>query len=264
MSRPKRMLVENLAWSRESVARDPAFFTRLARGQQPRVLWIGCADSRVPAERITNSQPGELFVHRNIANLVSADDSNVASVLEYAIHVLKVEHVIICGHHCCGGVRAALSPAALKTPNVNRRIAPLRELAQRAAQELDQIDDFDARADRLAELNVIEQVRALGDAPMIRNAEQKPQVHGWIFGMRDGLLTTLADAAAATPLELVATATETPSGAPHAESAAAATPTLAAVPKPATAAAAPDVDAAAADARGAVNEAARRPAVATR
>jgi carbonic anhydrase len=190
------MLVENVAWSRETVARDPAFFNRLAEGQQPRVLWIGCADSRVPAERITNSQPGELFVHRNIANLVSADDGNVSSVLEYATHVLGVEHVIICGHHCCGGVRAALSPAAPATPHVNRRIAPLRELARRAASELGQIADFDARADRLAELNVIEQVRALRDTPIIREAAQKPQVHGWVFGMRDGLLNSLTDGAA--------------------------------------------------------------------
>jgi carbonic anhydrase len=264
MSHLKRMLVENVAWSREISARDTGFFTRLAEGQQPRVLWIGCADSRVPAESITNSQPGELFVHRNIANLVSADDGNVLSVLEYAIHVLKVEHVIICGHHCCGGVRAALSPPVKGIPHVNRHIAPLRELAQRAAPELDMIKDFDARADRLAELNVIEQVRALGDAPMIRNAAQKPQVHGWIFRMRDGILTPLADTAAAPKLERVATATETPSSAPHAVSAGAATPILAAVPKPARDPAAPDINAAAADAREAVIDAARRPAVATR
>jgi len=203
MSRPKRMLVENVAWSRETVARDPNFFTRLAEGQRPRVLWIGCADSRVPAERITNSQPGDLFVHRNIANLVVADDGNVSSVLEYAVHVLKVEHVIVCGHHCCGGVRAALSPASPDTPHVNRRIAPLRELARRAAPELDLIADLEARADRLAELNVIEQVRALRQAPLIRHAEHKPKVHGWIFGMRDGLLRPLADSGAATPLEPV-------------------------------------------------------------
>jgi carbonic anhydrase len=197
------MLVENVAWSRETVARDPDFFTRLAEGQRPRALWIGCADSRVPAERITNSQAGDLFVHRNIANLVSADDGNVSSVLEYAVQVLRVEHVIVCGHHCCGGVRAALSPASQDTPHVNRCIAPLRELARRAAPELDTIEDFEARADRLAELNVIEQVRSLRQAPLIRQAEHKPTVHGWIFGIRDGLLRPLADSAAATPLEAV-------------------------------------------------------------
>jgi carbonic anhydrase len=210
MSRLKRMLVENVAWSRETVVRDSAFFTRLAEGQQPRVLWIGCADSRVPAERITNSQPGELFVHRNIANLVCADDGNVSSVLEYAIHVLRVEHVIICGHHCCGGVHAALSPVAPGTPHVNRRIAPLRELARRAAPELDQIDDFGARADRLAELNVIEQVSALRGAQMIRDAGHKPQVHGWIFGMRDGLLTSLTDHASAPSPKRVSAGAATP------------------------------------------------------
>jgi carbonic anhydrase len=240
MSRLKRMLVENVAWSRDTVARDSAFFTRLAEGQQPRVLWIGCADSRVPAERITNSQAGELFVHRNIANLVSADDGNVSSVLEYAIHVLRVEHVIICGHHCCGGVHAALSPAAPGTPHVNRRIAPLRELARRAAPELDQIDDFHARADRLAELNVIEQVRALRDAPMIR----------------DGLLTSLTDAAATPSLRLVAPGAETPGSALPAASAAASAPILTAVPEPAMTAGASRAEPAPAGARKAVNESA--------
>jgi carbonic anhydrase len=256
MSRLKRMLVENVAWSRDTVARDSAFFTRLAEGQQPRVLWIGCADSRVPAERITNSQAGELFVHRNIANLVSADDGNVSSVLEYAIHVLRVEHVIICGHHCCGGVHAALSPAAPGTPHVNRRIAPLRELARRAAPELDQIDDFHARADRLAELNVIEQVRALRDAPMIRDAAHKPQVHGWIFVMCDGLLTSLTDAAATPSLRLVAPGAETPGSALPAASAAASAPILTAVPEPAMTAGASRAEPAPAGARKAVNESA--------
>jgi carbonic anhydrase len=262
MSLPKRMLVENVAWSRETSARDTGFFTRLTKGQQPPVLWIGCADSRVPAETITNSQPGDLFVHRNIANLVSADDGNMSSVLEYAIHVLEVKHVIICGHHCCGGVRAALSPPAKGVPHVNRRIAPLRELAQRAARELDMIEDFDARADRLAELNVIEQVRALRDAPTIRNAAHKPQVHGWIFGMRDGLLTPLADTEAAPPLELVSTANR--KAQQHAASAGAGTPILAAAPKLARAPAAPDINAAATSASEAVHDTTPRRAHATR
>ncbi|SKC88955.1 Carbonic anhydrase [Burkholderia sp. CF099] len=193
MNHPKRLLLSNLAWSQEVSAREPEFFTELARGQQPRFLWIGCSDSRVPAERITNAQPGELFVHRNIANLYTSDDGNTSSVIEYAVHALKVEHVIICGHHHCGGVRAALSPPSDALPIVNRRIAGLRELAERHRDELHAIADFDERVDRFAELNVIEQVRLLRESPIVRRAPRPPQVHGWIFGLRAGLITQLTD-----------------------------------------------------------------------
>jgi carbonic anhydrase len=198
MNHPKRLLLSNLAWSQEVSAREPEFFSELARGQQPRVLWIGCSDSRVPAERITNAQPGELFVHRNIANLYTSDDGNASSVIEYAVHALNVEHVIICGHHHCGGVRAALSPPSAALPAVNRRIAAVRELAARHRDELDAHADFDTRVDRLAELNVIEQVRLLRESPMVRSAPQPPEVHGWIFGLREGRLTQLADSNAVT------------------------------------------------------------------
>ncbi|WP_225033230.1 carbonic anhydrase [Paraburkholderia sp. XV] len=193
MNHPKRLLLSNLAWSQEVSAREPEFFTELARGQQPRFLWIGCSDSRVPAERVTNAQPGELFVHRNIANLYTSDDGNTSSVIEYAVHALKVEHVIICGHHHCGGVRAALSPPSDALPIVNRRIAGLRELAERHRDELHAIADFDERVDRFAELNVIEQVRLLRESPIVRRAPRPPQVHGWIFGLRAGLITQLTD-----------------------------------------------------------------------
>lgn len=193
INHPKRLLLSNLAWSQEVAAREPEFFTKLARGQQPRILWIGCSDSRVPAERITNAQPGELFVHRNIANLYTSDDGNASSVIEYAVHALKVEHVVICGHHHCGGVRAALSPASDALPVVNRRIVALRELAEHHRDELDAIDDFDARVDRFAELNVIQQVKLLRESPLVRRAARPPQVHGWVFGLREGLLTQLTD-----------------------------------------------------------------------
>lgn len=193
MNHPKRLLLANLAWSTEIATREPTFFSTLAQGQQPRVLWIGCSDSRVPAERITNAQPGELFVHRNIANLFTSDDGNASSVVEYAVHALHVEHIIVCGHHHCGGVRAALSPPADALPLVNRRIAGLRELALRHRAELDAIDDFDERVDHFVALNVVEQVRLLEASLIVRAAKRRPQVHGWVFGLREGRLMQLTD-----------------------------------------------------------------------
>ena len=193
MNHAKRLLLANRAWSQEVSARDPGFFERLACGQQPRILWIGCSDSRVPAERITNAQPGELFVHRNIANLYTSDDGNASSVIEYALHVLQVQHVVICGHHHCGGVRAALSPPTDALPAVNRRIAGVRELAERHGETLNAIHDIEARVDRLVELNVIEQVRRLRESPIVRSAPHRPTVHGWVFGLREGVLTSLTD-----------------------------------------------------------------------
>ncbi|ABX14711.1 Carbonate dehydratase [Burkholderia multivorans ATCC 17616] len=195
------MLVANIAWARETRERTPGFFDALARGQNPRVLWIGCSDSRVPAETITHCAPGELFVHRNIANLFHPDDDNAASVLEYAVRVLAVDHVIVCGHYGCGGVRASMLPPPADLPHVARRIAPLCSLARRHRHELDGLDDA-AAADRLAELNVLEQVRLLRASPIVRERERPPLVHGWIFSLADGRLKELDSgyaAAAADP-----------------------------------------------------------------
>ena len=192
MNRPKRMLVENIAWAREIAHADPQFFPRLAQGQSPKVLWIGCSDSRVPAESITNANPGDLFVHRNIANLFCPSDDNTMSVLEYAVRVLEVDHVIVCGHYGCGGVRASLLPLSNDLPHVNRRIAPLCALGERHRKELDTFTELDARANRLAELNVLEQVRLLRQAPVIADRAAAPLVHGWIFGLHDGLIKVLA------------------------------------------------------------------------
>jgi carbonic anhydrase len=186
------MLIENLAWSDEINTRDPAYFRRLASNQQPNVLWIGCSDSRVP-EAITRAMPGEIFVHRNIANLVAEHDESFASVLEYAMVVLQVQHVIVCGHHCCGGVQAALRPPAQALPTVNRRIEGIRKLGALHAAQLRSIDTFEKRADRLAELNVLAQVNALHAMPLIRQMERPVQIHGWIFSMHDGRLKALTD-----------------------------------------------------------------------
>jgi carbonic anhydrase len=186
------MLVENVGWAAEIAASAPAFFETLAQGQSPTVLWIGCSDSRVPAETITHSKPGDLFVHRNIATLFSPDDDNTMSVLEYAVSVLKVDDVIVCGHYGCGGVRASLLPMSPTLPHVNRRIAPLCALARTHGGELDAIAPGDARIDRLAELSVLEQVRALREVSIVRDAKRPPRVHGWIFGLRDGRIKVLA------------------------------------------------------------------------
>ncbi|KVN40461.1 carbonic anhydrase [Burkholderia pyrrocinia] len=198
MNRPKSMLVANIAWARETRERTPGFFDALARGQNPRVLWIGCSDSRVPAETITHCAPGDLFVHRNIANLFQPDDDNSASVLEYAVRVLEVDHVIVCGHYGCGGVRASLLPPPADLPHVARRIAPLCALAHRHRDALAGLDGT-AAADRLAELNVLEQVRQLRASPIVRDRERPPLVHGWIFSLADGRLKEL-DSGYATPL----------------------------------------------------------------
>ena len=191
MNRPKRMLVENLAWASETAQTEPDFFAGLSQGQRPRVLWIGCSDSRVPAETITNANPGTLFVHRNIANLFAPDDDNVMSVLEYAVRVLKVEDIVFCGHYGCGGVRASLQPPPEHMPHLARKIAPLRALACRHGALLDALPDEARRADRLAELSVLEQVRAVRLAPVVRDAGPAPRVHGWIFDLRDGRIKVL-------------------------------------------------------------------------
>ncbi|CAD6547816.1 Carbonic anhydrase 2 [Paraburkholderia kirstenboschensis] len=192
MNRPKRLLVANVAWAHETAERNPEFFRDLVRGQNPHVLWIGCSDSRVPAETITHCEPGDLFVHRNIANLFNPDDDNSASVLEYAVRVLKVGHVIVCGHYGCGGVRASLLPPDPGLPHVNRRIAPLCSLARNHRDELDAHASERERVDRLAELNVLEQVSRLRANPIVRDAETAPLVHGWIFALEDGRIKVLA------------------------------------------------------------------------
>ena len=191
MNFPKQMILQNVAWAREACDGDPRLFERLRQGQDPKVLWIGCSDSRVPAEIVTGARPGELFVHRNIANLFVPHDDNTMSVLEYAVSVLKVKDIVICGHYGCGGVRAALGAPNDGVPHVEQRIRPLRWLARRHRDQLDAIADLDERTNRLAELNVLEQARVLRASPVVHDAVPRPQVHAWIFDIRDGLIRTL-------------------------------------------------------------------------
>ena len=201
MDLPTRFVLENRAWADEMERLQPGFFESLASGQQPGVFWIGCADSRVPAERITNALPGELFVHRSIANLVLHSDNSLMSALQYAVEQLRVRHIIVCGHDGCGGVRAALMPDERAANEVEdalaQRIRPLRELYRRHRHEVDSEatrtgDDALARCvDRLVTLNVSAQVRSLADAPTVRRAWQQGRalrLHGWVYGLRDGRL----------------------------------------------------------------------------
>jgi len=186
----------NRAWAAGRLQDDPHFFDRLCEIQQPDYLWIGCADSRVPANEIVGLAPGEMFVHRNVANLVAPGDTNCLAVVQYAIEVLGVRHVIVCGHYGCGGVRAVLERgAAAETPShVERWLTPLRDIANARAGELMAIGDFAARWARLCEINVIEQVGRLLATDVLINARLKGIeviVHGWIYDLRDGLLRDL-------------------------------------------------------------------------
>jgi carbonic anhydrase len=186
------LLANNRAWAARQTERDPAFFERLCAIQAPDYLWIGCADSRVPANEIVGLAPGELFVHRNIANVVAPDDMNCVAVLQYAVEVLAIKHVIVCGHYGCGGVEAALG-ATLHGP-LERWLQHVRDVRSAHATELDRLPDQNARWRRLCELNVAEQVQAVSRVAAVREAWRRGQllaVHGWIYDLRDGLLRDL-------------------------------------------------------------------------
>jgi carbonic anhydrase len=188
---PKQMLLNNVAWADEALYGDPQLFERLRCGQTPRVLWIGCADSRVPAEIITGARPGELFVHRNIANLFLPHDDNTMSVVEYAVSVLEVKDIVICGHYGCGGVQASLGAVREDLPHVEQRIQALRRLAAQHEDELGTIADIGERTNRLVEISVMEQARLVGAAPVVRDAVPRPSVHAWVFDIGNGLIRTL-------------------------------------------------------------------------
>jgi carbonic anhydrase len=187
-----RLFDNNKAWAAEKARKDPGFFAKLAEGQTPEYLWIGCADSRIPAEQITGLEPGEAFIHRNIANLVCNTDLNVMSVINYAVRHLNVKHIIVCGHYGCGGVKAAMTPKDLGL--LNPWLRNIRDVYRLHKDELDAIPDQEKRYNRLVELNVIEQCRNVIKTAAIQQsfAQNKfPIVHGWVFNFHDGLLTDL-------------------------------------------------------------------------
>ncbi|RYD22128.1 MAG: carbonate dehydratase [Verrucomicrobiaceae bacterium] len=186
------LLENNRQWANSIVANDPDFFKKLAEQQAPEYLWIGCSDSRVPANQITNLAPGEVFVHRNVANVVAETDFNVLAVLQYAVDVLKVRHIIVCGHYGCGGVKAALEN--YRHGMIDNWLAGIRSLARRNKDELDALEP-EAAVDRLCELNVLSQASHVARTTILEDAWERGQeisIHSWIYRLNTGLITTLA------------------------------------------------------------------------
>lgn len=190
----EKLLLENKAWAKQQKEVDPEFFNRLAKQQAPKFLWIGCSDSRVPADKITGTEPGEIFVHRNIANLVVNTDINLLSVLQYSVEVLKVEHIIVCGHYGCGGVKAAMGNTYLGI--INHWLKEIKDVYRMHRNEVESISDEESRFNRMVELNVKEQVFNLSKTSIIQNAwknDQRPQLHGWVYGLNNGLIKPIQE-----------------------------------------------------------------------
>lgn len=186
------LLENNKRWVAKQLNNNPHYFENLSKGQKPPILWIGCADSRVPANEIIGAQPGEVFVHRNIANMVIHSDMNMLSVLDYAVNVLEVKHVIVCGHYGCGGVLTAMKNVHVGI--IDNWIRHIKDVYRLNQQELDAIENEDLRFKRFVELNVIEQVNDLAKTSIVQGAWKKNQkigIHGWVYGLEDGLIKDL-------------------------------------------------------------------------
>ena len=187
-----KLIKGNINFSNTKKEIDPEYFKNLAKGQSPEYLWIGCSDSRVPANEITGTQSGEIFVHRNIANLVVHTDTNLLSVLEYSVKYLKVKHIIVCGHYGCGGVKAAMSNT--KFGFVDNWIRNIKDVYLKYQDQLLTIENEEERVNKLAEFNVIEQVKNLAKTTIVQDAweERDLHLHGWIYGLNDGLIKDLS------------------------------------------------------------------------
>lgn len=199
----EKLLLENHVWATDKVKQDPEYFKRLADLQSPEFLWIGCSDSRVPANEITGTQPGEIFVHRNVANLVVNTDVNLLAVLDFAVTHLKVRHVIVCGHYGCGGIKAASTQADYK-PVLNMWLRNIKDVIRHHREELSGIKDDEERNDRLVELNVKEQVMNLAKTTIIQKCwskEQRPHLHGWVYGLKDGIIKPVFEMKAGTHID---------------------------------------------------------------
>ena len=186
------LLNHNLLWAAAKTREDPAYFKRLSALQKPEYLWIGCSDSRVPANVITGLEPGEVFVHRNVANLVHRGDLNLLSVLEFAVEALDVEHIIVCGHYGCGGVRAAID--GHRHGIIDHWLQPIRDVADICRHELEELDGEEARHNRLCELSIRAQVDGLSRTPIIKSAWNRGKslsIHGWVYGLNDGIIRDL-------------------------------------------------------------------------
>lgn len=194
MNSYEKLLLENKAWAEEKKRDDPDFFEQSAKSQKPEFLWIGCSDSRVPAEIIVNAEPGEIFIHRNIANQIIETDFNSLSVLQYAVAVLEVKHVIVCGHYNCGGIKAALSAQNPNLVITNKWLMHIKEIYRFHKDEIDALDTEEQRVNRLVELNTIEQVKTLAHTSIIQSAwhkHKRPMLHGWVYNLSDGLIKQL-------------------------------------------------------------------------
>jgi carbonic anhydrase len=187
-----KLLDNNKAWATIKKNNDPSYFEEIAHVQTPEYLWIGCSDSRIPPNEITATKPGELFVHRNIANMVIHTDMNLLSVLSYAVDILKVKHIIVCGHYGCGGVLAAMSNKQFGL--IDNWLRHIKDVYRLHQAELDTITDHEARANRLVEVNVLEQTLGLGKTSIVQNAWKRNQplhIHGWVYELKDGLIKDL-------------------------------------------------------------------------
>jgi carbonic anhydrase len=204
MKNYEKLLVENREWAKAKVLEDPAFFSRLENLQSPKFLWIGCSDSRVPANQITGTDPGEIFVHRNVANLVVNTDVNMLSVLEYAVSILKVEHVIVCGHYGCGGVKAALTN--LDNGQVlNMWLRHIKDVYRFYSAEMQSVPE-EKKVDKLIELTVKEQVINLAKTSIIQKAwakENRPHLHGWVYSLSDGIINPIFEMDAGTHIDRI-------------------------------------------------------------
>jgi carbonic anhydrase len=192
MEQCKRLLLANRAWATERLKIDPEYFAKRVKTQAPEFLWIGCSDSRVPAEEITGAEPGELFVHRNVANIVVPTDIDMLSVVQYAVEALNIQHIIVCGHYNCGGVKSAMTTRSVGP--INLWLQPLRDVYGINREEIDSVADEQGRWDRLVEINVRAQARSLSRTSILQHAwqrQQGPEIHGWIYNLRTGFLNEL-------------------------------------------------------------------------
>ena len=197
------LLKDNKAWAADRIKEQPDFFKKLSELQTPEFLWIGCSDSRVPANEITGTQPGEIFVHRNVANLVINTDVNLLSVLDYAVNYLFVKHVIVCGHYGCGGVKASMTSDDYNQV-LNMWLRNIKDVHRIHRSELDDIKDEEKKCDRLVELNVQEQIFNLAKTSIIQRAwqnEKSPDLHGWVYGLNDGIINPVFEMKAGTHID---------------------------------------------------------------
>ena len=194
MKKIKNFIKKNKEWAAKMTKNDPQYFENIAKSQQPELLWIGCSDSRVPAEIIVGAEPGEMFIHRNIANQVLATDFNCLSVLQYAVTILKVKHIIICGHYGCGGIQAALKK---QNPNLlitNKWLMHIKNTYRLHQAKIDKFEKVEDRVNQLVEINTIEQVYAISHSLVVQESWDKeggPIIHGWVYGLADGLIKEL-------------------------------------------------------------------------